>query len=110
MAQRDSTPAGGWDITTEEEVRFNKLFESADPTNTGYLSGKLPPIMNTSRVLMVGGICVAIFRRSGLPDDVLSRIWDLADIENRGELSKDTFAVAMHLITLKLRTGKALPA
>lgn len=38
------------------------------------------------------------FMESKQPDAVLARIWDLVDITKSGRLSKDEFAVAMHLI------------
>jgi hypothetical protein len=39
---------------------------------------------------------------------MLAHIWNLADIQHRGKLNADEFAVAMHLIYQKLN-GKDLP-
>jgi epidermal growth factor receptor substrate 15 len=53
----------------------------------------------------------SIFEKAALPNDVLSRIWHLADTEQRGALSSTEFIIAMHLLTsLKSGTLKALPA
>ena len=39
-----------------------------------------------------------VFSDSGLKEDTLASIWDLADINSEGQLNPDTFAVAMYLI------------
>lgn len=46
--------------------------------------------------------------KSKLPNTVLGRIWKLADIDRDGCLDKDEFALAMHLINVKL-DGNDLP-
>jgi epidermal growth factor receptor substrate 15 len=46
--------------------------------------------------------------QSKLPGDVLASIWDLADLNNDGRITRDGFAVAFHLIQGKL-TGKEIP-
>jgi hypothetical protein len=46
--------------------------------------------------------------QSGLHKNLLAHIWDLADMQNRGKLNSDEFAVAMHLIYGKLN-GADLP-
>ncbi|KAI6129132.1 hypothetical protein EV401DRAFT_2067044 [Pisolithus croceorrhizus] len=43
-----------------------------------------------------------------LPEDVLAQVWDLADINNDGRLTRDGLAVALHLIQGKL-AGKDIP-
>jgi len=45
---------------------------------------------------------------SHLPSNVLHRIWALADVDNDGFLTKAEFALAMHLIKMKL-SGQDLP-
>jgi epidermal growth factor receptor substrate 15 len=51
-----------------------------------------------------------IFDRAQLPNDVLARIWNLADTEQRGALNVTEFIIAMHLLA-SFRTGamRALP-
>lgn len=60
---------------------------------------------------MLGGEQVRqIFERSGLPNETLGRIWQLADTEQRGALVLTEFVIAMHLLT-SMKTGalRALP-
>lgn len=57
----------------------------------------------------LGEEAVSFFKESGLPETVLAHIWDLADITSTGRLSKDEFAVAMHLINMKKANNTPLP-
>lgn len=40
--------------------------------------------------------------KSKLPNSVLGKIWKLADIDKDGLLDSDEFALAMHLISIKI--------
>ena len=46
--------------------------------------------------------------KSNLPKSVLGKIWKLADTDYDGMLDHDEFALAMHLIKIKL-SGHDLP-
>ena len=46
--------------------------------------------------------------KSKLPNTVLGKIWKLSDIDDDGYLDADEFALAMHLINIKL-DGHDLP-
>lgn len=46
--------------------------------------------------------------KSKLPNSVLGKIWKLSDIDKDGFLDSDEFALAMHLINVKL-DGHDLP-
>ncbi|PSR80060.1 hypothetical protein BD289DRAFT_455529 [Coniella lustricola] len=51
-----------------------------------------------------------IFEKSGLPNETLGRIWQLADTEQRGALVMTEFVIAMHLLTsMKSGALRALP-
>ena len=58
----------------------------------------------------VGETAKQIFERAQLPNEVLGRIWNLADTEQKGELGLTEFIVAMHLLA-SFRNGsmRALP-
>ena len=59
---------------------------------------------------MVGGTAKQIFDRARLPNDVLVRIWNLADTEQRGMLNVTEFIIAMHLLaSYKSGALRALP-
>jgi hypothetical protein len=46
--------------------------------------------------------------KSKLPNSVLSKIWKLADVDKDGMLDNEEFALAMHLINIKI-DGNDLP-
>ncbi|KAI0822614.1 hypothetical protein BC628DRAFT_1326744 [Trametes gibbosa] len=80
-------------ITHEERTRYDRFFDQLDTQRKGYL---------------LSDIAVPFFARARLPNEVMATIWDLADSEHDGRLTKDDFAVAMYLIRQKL-AGKELP-
>jgi len=52
----------------------------------------------------------SILERAGLPNEVLGKVWSLADQQQRGVLDLTDFIIAMHLITsLKSRAMTTLP-
>ena len=46
--------------------------------------------------------------KSKLPNNVLGKIWKMADVDKDGLLDADEFALAMHLIKIKV-AGHDLP-
>ncbi|KAF9732065.1 hypothetical protein PMIN02_004125 [Paraphaeosphaeria minitans] len=72
-----------WAISAQEKTSYDNLFNKVDTTGRGFITGEQ---------------AVHFFSDSGLPEDVLAGIWDLADINSEGQLSRDEFAVAMYLI------------
>ncbi|RMZ90853.1 hypothetical protein DV736_g1918, partial [Chaetothyriales sp. CBS 134916] len=88
----------GWAITPVDKARFDTIFATIDKSGSGYISGEQ---------------AVDFFGNARLPEEVLAQIWDLADIDSEGRLTKDEFAVAMYLIRQQHGTkdGRAsLPA
>ncbi|KZO99514.1 hypothetical protein CALVIDRAFT_534506 [Calocera viscosa TUFC12733] len=83
-----------WDITPAEKATADQYFASLDKVNNGYITGD---------------IAVPFMLDSKLPESALAQIWDLADLDNAGQLDRDGFAVAMHLIKGQL-AGKELPS
>jgi archaellum component FlaC len=86
-------PVQQWDVSAQEKQQFDIYFDKIDSSKAGVIQGKE---------------AVEFFKNSRLPETELAHIWDLADIQQRGALSRDEFAVAMHLIHKKL-AGEALP-
>ncbi|XP_033959493.1 epidermal growth factor receptor substrate 15-like 1 isoform X3 [Pseudochaenichthys georgianus] len=75
-------PESQWAIRPDEKGKFEGIFESLCPLN-GLLPGdKVRPVLINSK----------------LPLDALGKIWDLSDVDKDGQLDKDEFTVAMHLV------------
>ena len=92
-----STPTGSdqWVVTAQEKAQYDQIFATVDPAKRGFITGEQ---------------AVSFFSRSGLPEEALAQIWDLADINSEGQLTRDEFAVAMYLIRQQKRDGAvALP-
>ncbi|XP_074236907.1 epidermal growth factor receptor substrate 15 isoform X3 [Saimiri boliviensis] len=62
---------------------YEKYYKQVDTSNTG-------------RVL--ASDAAAFLKRSGLPDLILGKIWDLADTDGKGILNKQEFFVALRLV------------
>ncbi|KAJ4307267.1 hypothetical protein N0V88_000649 [Collariella sp. IMI 366227] len=90
------TTGGEWLVTPADKARFDQLYEELDKTKRGFISGE---------------DAVPFFSQSNLSEDALAQIWDLADINSAGRLTRDEFAVAMYLIRQQRtkRDGSALP-
>ncbi|KAJ3279727.1 hypothetical protein HK104_001197 [Borealophlyctis nickersoniae] len=108
---------GEWVIKDEDKLQYDAFFAKIDVANKGHLTGE---------------DAYEFFLKSKLPQTVLAQIWfvcsamvvmpstqqdlirkkhqnrDLADVDKSGRLNKDEFAVAMHLIKVKM-TGAPLP-
>ncbi|KAG9017136.1 hypothetical protein FRB90_001611 [Tulasnella sp. 427] len=87
MQQHNQNVGGGpkisWALSKEERKSYDNIFRAWDPQGSGFISGKQ---------------ALEVFGQSGLSQDDLSRIWDLADGTNRGSLNLAEFHVAMGLI------------
>ncbi|KIV91914.1 hypothetical protein PV10_06405 [Exophiala mesophila] len=72
-----------WLVSPADKARFDSIFATVDRSGRGFITGDQ---------------AVEFFGNARLPEEVLAQIWDLADINSEGQLSKDEFAVAMYLI------------
>ena len=81
---------GDWLVTLQEKAQFDSIFATVDTSRAGLLSGEK---------------AVEFFMQAQLPEETLAQIWDLADIDADGQLTRDEFAVAMHLVR-QVRSGR----
>ncbi|KAI0124834.1 UBA/TS-N domain-containing protein [Xylariales sp. AK1849] len=90
------TTGSDWAVSPTEKTRFDQFYNDLDKTNKGFITGEE---------------AVPFLSQSSLSEDALAQIWDLADINSEGRLTRDTFAVAMYLIRQQRskRDGSALP-
>ncbi|XP_061091351.1 intersectin-2-like [Conger conger] len=82
-----------WAISPEERDKYDKQFGTLSPAQ-GYV---------------LGDQARKFFLLSGLPADVLAKIWALADLNKDGKMDRLEFSIAMKLIKLKLQ-GHGLPS
>lgn len=82
-------------LNPDDVNKFTSLFDKSDVNHTGVLPGE------TAK---------QIFERARLPNDILGRIWNLSDTQQRGALDATEFIIAMHLLT-SYRSGvmKGIP-
>ncbi|KAF7295138.1 hypothetical protein MIND_01052300 [Mycena indigotica] len=83
-----------WDITPSEKATSDRWFDSLDTHKRGYI---------------LDDVAVPFMLESKLTGEDLAQIWDLADVNNNGQLTRDGFAIAWYLIQKK-RAGVAIPA
>ncbi|KAL6871227.1 endocytic protein [Trichoderma novae-zelandiae] len=91
-----AVPNNDWAITPADKARFDQIYLDFDKTNKGYITGEE---------------AAPFFSQSNLPEDTLAQIWDLADFNSQGQLTREGFAIAMYLIRQqRLNRGTPLPA
>jgi hypothetical protein len=79
-------------VVTKDKPKYDKIFQDLNPVN-GKVSG------SGAKEEMV---------KSKLPNSVLGKIWKLADHDKDGYLDDEEFALALHMIKIKLE-GHELP-
>lgn len=70
-------------LSSQEKQYFGTLFSQADSESLGVVTGE---------------IAVQFFEKTRVAPNVLGEIWQIADSENRGLLTKPGFCVALRLI------------
>jgi GTPase SAR1 family protein len=79
-------------VVGQDRYKYDEIFERLGPVN-----GKVSGAAAKSELV-----------KSRLPNTILGKVWKLADIDHDGQLDADEFALAMHLIGIKLE-GFDLP-
>lgn len=80
-------------VVEKDRFKFDTIFNRLNPVD-----GKI-----------TGAAAKGEMVKSKLPNTVLGKIWKLSDIDKDGQLDMDEFALAMHLINVKL-DGHDIPA
>ncbi|KAF5274540.1 hypothetical protein FQA39_LY07152 [Lamprigera yunnana] len=80
-------------IVNKHKVQYDTIFSGLEPVD-----GKI-----------TGAVAKSEMVKSKLPNTVLGKIWKLADVDKDGMLDSDEFALAMHLINIKI-DGNSLPS
>ncbi|KAK9870617.1 hypothetical protein WA026_008177 [Henosepilachna vigintioctopunctata] len=79
-------------IINRNRTTYDSIFDKLSPSGTR----------------ISGSVAKEELVKSKLPNSVLGKIWKLADIDRDGFLDRDEFALAMHLVNIKLE-GNDLP-
>ncbi|ESO10905.1 hypothetical protein HELRODRAFT_109211 [Helobdella robusta] len=79
-------------VVNKDRYKWDSIFETLNPVN-----GKITGAAAKSELI-----------KSRLPNSVLGKVWKLADMDRDGMLDIDEFALAMHLVSLKVE-GHELP-
>ncbi|XP_029987287.1 epidermal growth factor receptor substrate 15-like 1 isoform X2 [Sphaeramia orbicularis] len=79
-----------WVVPVSDRGRYDDIFLKTDADLDGFVSGHEVK---------------DIFMQSGLSQNVLAHIWALADTRQIGKLTREQFALAMHLIQQKVSKG-----
>jgi hypothetical protein len=82
-----------WRITSSEKERCREKFN----------------MLNLTKDKLGGGEAKNVLSATGLPRDLLFKVWELADIDKDGSLDLDEYCVAMHLIDDFLHNSTPLP-
>lgn len=85
---------GDWLISPQEKAHFDTIFATIDKAGFGQINGEQ---------------AVTFFTNAQLPEETLAQIWDLADIDSDGQLSKEEFAVAMYLVRQQRTKKEPVP-
>lgn len=88
-----STPKTPWALSRQEKKDYDQIFRAWDTKGDGFLTGDMAR---------------EVFGQSGLGQEDLMKIWNLADSNNRGKLNLPEFHVAMGLIYRALH-GNQIP-
>ncbi|XP_053286661.1 epidermal growth factor receptor substrate 15 isoform X4 [Pleuronectes platessa] len=82
--------AASWVVSPADKAKYDEHFNKTDGDMDGLVSG--PEVRD-------------IFLKTGLPSATLARIWEVCDIGDIGKLTREQFALALHLINQKLTKG-----
>lgn len=82
-----------WAIPESSCIKYTQIFRGNDLGGTGFISGQ------QARVILL---------QSGLPQKILAKVWNLADVDADGQLTLEEFILANHLIDC-VRRGEPLP-
>jgi len=80
-------------VIAKDRYKYDALFDNLNP-----IDGKVTGASAKSEMV-----------KSKLPNNVLGKIWKLSDVDKDGMLDADEFALAMHLMNVKL-DGNDLPS
>lgn len=80
-------------VVSHEKYKYDQLFQELNPVN-----GKITGASAKSELV-----------KSKLPNSVLGKVWKLSDIDKDGMLDEEEWALANHLVKIKLE-GHDLPA
>merc|ERR1719166_296500 len=92
-AAAPTPPQIEWAIPQQKRVQYMAQFQANDKARTGFLAA-----------VQARGVLL----QTGLAQQTLATVWNLADIDKDGKLSVEEFIVAMHLCEMGMK-GEPIP-
>jgi len=95
-------------IVGKDRYKWDNVFDSLNPidgkvTGAGKFNSFLEIIHLDFNIILCENLAAkSEMVKSKLPNSVLGKVWKLADVDKDGMLDSDEFALAMHLINIKL--------
>lgn len=90
-----AAPSGGtWVVSAAERTAYDQYFSTLDTDKDG---------------LVTAAEAVTVFRLSGLSQEDMAKVWRLCDTQACGKINADEFALAMHLLSARVRLQRAIP-
>ena len=95
-SQRPAVPAAEvpYLVPKDKHASYGQIYDQSHDLSTGVISAMAAK---------------DVFIQSGLPNSTLAQVWNLADTNQSGSLSRDQFILAMHLLAAALQ-GHPLPS
>ncbi|KAJ3187597.1 hypothetical protein HK101_009314 [Irineochytrium annulatum] len=84
----------------------SSIASPATPMPSGFGTSPKPDL--AKKGVLTGEECYSFFLKSKLDPSALAQIWDLSNVMKNGKLTREEFAVSMHLIKVAM-SGEALP-
>ena len=90
-------------VINKDRYKYDSIFDTLNPID-GKVSGASAKSMSPVDDVRSSHICTFTGEmiKSKLPNNVLGKVWKLSDVDKDGLLDSDEFALAMHLINIKL--------
>jgi hypothetical protein len=96
-------------LTDKEKNAFIAIFDRNGPQG-GAITGMFDlPLFIRQLTSSSGAQGIQILSRSQLPTGILAQIWDLADADRSGSLSRGQFVIAMYLVKLLMDRRRENP-
>ena len=102
-------------VINKDRYKYDSIFDTLNPIDGKVSGASAKSMFSVDDVRSLLHFCTmpGEMIKSKLPNNVLGKVWKLSDVDKDGLLDSDEFALAMHLINIKLdgeRKGQKVKA